>query len=67
MSKAPYHGWIILGVAMLAVFVSSPGQTYVVSVFVDPIPEETGWSRTAISGPPSARSPRPRGSCSSGA
>lgn len=46
----PYYGWTIVGVAMLAVFVSSPGQTYVVSVFVDPIERETGWSRTLISG-----------------
>jgi len=44
-----YHGWIILVVAMLAVFASSPGQTYVVSVFVGPIQLETGWSRTLIS------------------
>ena len=35
---------------MLAVFVSSPGQTYVVSVFVGPIERDTGWSRTLISG-----------------
>lgn len=28
-----YDGWCIVGVAMLAVFVASPGQTYVVSVF----------------------------------
>jgi MFS family permease len=46
----PYYGWIILSVAMLAVFVSSPGQTYVVSVFVGPIERDTGWSRTLISG-----------------
>jgi len=29
---------------------SAPGQTYVVSVFVDPIRYETGWSRTLVSG-----------------
>jgi MFS family permease len=34
---------------MLAVFASSPGQTYVVSVFVGPIQRDTGWSRTLIS------------------
>lgn len=44
-----YHGWIILAVAMLAVFASSPGQTYVVSVFVGPIQLDTGWSRTLVS------------------
>ena len=29
---------------------SGPGQTYIVSLFVDPIIEETGWSRTLVSG-----------------
>lgn len=47
--RRPYYGWTILAVAVLGVFVSSPGQTYVVSVFVDPIQRETGWSRTLIS------------------
>lgn len=49
-ASTPYYGWVIVGVAMLAVFVSSPGQTYVISVFVDPIQRDTGWSRTLISG-----------------
>ncbi len=29
---------------------SGPGQTYIVSLFVDPIIEETGWSRTLVAG-----------------
>jgi len=29
---------------------SGPGQTYIVSLFIDPIIEETGWSRTLVSG-----------------
>lgn len=45
-----YYGWVIVAVATLAVFMSSPGQTYVAAVFVDPIQQETGWSRTLISG-----------------
>ncbi len=45
-----YYGWVIAAVATLAVFMSSPGQTYVAAVFVDPIQQETGWSRTLISG-----------------
>ena len=43
-----YYGWVILGVAGLAVFSSGPGQTYTFSVFLDPIIEDTGWSRTQI-------------------
>ena len=36
-------------VASLALFVSGPGQTYTISVFVDPIIEDMGWSRTLVS------------------
>lgn len=50
MGRRLYYGWVILAVATLAVFMSSPGQTYVAAVFVDPIQRETGWSRTLISG-----------------
>ena len=31
-------------------FTSGPGQTYTVSVFVNPIIEDLGWSRTSVSG-----------------
>ena len=45
-----YYGWVILGVAALGVFASGPGQTYNFSVFLDPVIEETGWTRTQITG-----------------
>ena len=45
-----YYGWAILGVASLGMFIAGPGQTYAVSIFVDPIIAETGWSRTAVAG-----------------
>ncbi len=45
-----FYGWIILGVGALGIFLSGPGQTYVVSIFVDPIIQDLGWSRTLISG-----------------
>ena len=44
-----YYGWVVLGVASLAVFAAGPGQTYAVSVFVDPIIEDLQWSRTLVS------------------
>ena len=44
-----FYGWLILPVAALSLFISGPGQTYTVSVFVEPIMEETGWSRTLVS------------------
>lgn len=45
-----FYGWIILPAAALATFVSGPGQTFSVSLFVDPLIDEFGWSRTTISG-----------------
>lgn len=50
-SKTPfYYGWIILIISALAIFISGPGQTYSISIFVDPIIADTGWSRTMVSG-----------------
>ena len=45
-----YYGWIILPITTLAVFISGPGQTYSISIFVNPIIDETGWSRSMVSG-----------------
>ena len=45
-----YYGWAIVAVASSVTFMSGPGQTYVVSVFVTPIIKDLGWSRTMISG-----------------
>ena len=49
-SRAPFYGWVIVAVGFLIAFSSGPGQSYVFSVFLDSIIEETGLSRTAISG-----------------
>ena len=43
-----YYGWIILPAAALATFMSAPGQTYGVSVFIDPMIDDLGWSRNLI-------------------
>jgi MFS family permease len=45
-----FYGWVILGTAMLAQFVSGPGQTYSVSGFIDPMIEDLELSRTLVSG-----------------
>ena len=51
VTRVPFfYGWVVLAVASFAGFMSGPGQTYGVSVFVDPIIEDLGWSRTMISG-----------------
>ena len=43
-----FYGWVIVPIAGLALFVSGPGQTYTISIFVDPIIEDMGWSRTLV-------------------
>ena len=45
-----FYGWVVLGVTSVALFVSGPGQTYSVSIFVDPIIEDLGLTRTAVAG-----------------
>ncbi|MBA7676157.1 L-lactate transporter [subsurface metagenome] len=50
ISRIPFfYGWVILAASALVVFISSPGQTFLISVFIDPIISELGWSRTLIS------------------
>ncbi len=50
ISRTPFfYGWIILTASALTRFISSPGQTFLISVFIDPIISELGWSRTLIS------------------
>src|SRR5688572_33136880 len=44
-----FRGGAILGIATLAVFLSGPAQTYGVSVFIDPMLTEFGWSRGLVS------------------
>jgi MFS family permease len=45
----PFYGWAIVAVGFLIAFSSGPGQSYVFSVFLDSIIEDTGLSRTEIS------------------
>ncbi len=47
--RRPYYGWAVLAVGSLVAFSSGPGQSYVFSVFLDPMIEDTGLSRTLIS------------------
>lgn len=48
--KRPFYGWVIVAVATLITFSSSPGQSFGFSVFLDSIIEDTGLSRTVVSG-----------------
>ena len=44
-----FYGWFVVAAAGVVVFSSGPGQSYVFSVFIDSIIEDTGLSRTGIS------------------
>ena len=44
-----FYGWIIVVIATLSSFMSAPGQTFGVSIFVEPMIEELGWTRTKVS------------------
>ena len=51
LSSLPFfYGWIIVAVAGLTHFSSAPGQTYVVSIFLDSMIQELDWTRTLFSG-----------------
>lgn len=44
-----FYGWVIVAVSAVGFFFSGPGQTYSVSVFVDPLISHFGWSRSLVS------------------
>ena len=48
LSDRFFYGWAILGVAGLGIFASGPGQSHTFSVFVGPISEDLGISRTEM-------------------
>ncbi len=50
IKKSPvYYGWIILAVGTLGVIMSSPGQTYSFSIFVESFIKDLGLSRSLVS------------------
>jgi len=44
-----FYGWVMLGAGALGYFASGPGQSHTFSVFITPISEGLGVSRTAVS------------------
>ncbi len=48
-APAGYYGWIILGVAMMGMFMSGPGQSYSVAAFIDPMLADLGLLRSQYS------------------
>ena len=45
----PFYGWWIVLAAMAVTFAAGPGQSFMFTVFIDPIIEDTGYSRTTVS------------------
>lgn len=44
-----YYGWVIVVVGAIGLVLTSPGQTYAVSVFIDHIINDLGLSRSVVS------------------
>lgn len=50
VSKSPiFYGWVIMLIGTLGMIMSSPGQTYVVSIFIEPFIADLGISRSLVS------------------
>jgi len=49
LNKKFYYGWMIVFMSGLAFFMSAPGQTYSISVFINAYNQEFGYSSTLIS------------------
>lgn len=48
--KTPfYYGWVVVAIASLSMFATTPGQSDSFSIFMDSFVNEFGWSRTFIS------------------
>jgi len=46
----PFYGWIIVGVTFLIGFTESSAVQNLLSVFLKPMAQDFGWSRTAVTG-----------------
>jgi sugar phosphate permease len=44
-----YYGWAVAGLGLMAAALSSPGQSFAISFYLEPLMTETGMSRLAIS------------------
>ncbi|MEM7532567.1 MAG: MFS transporter [Chloroflexota bacterium] len=44
-----YYGWVILAVGTIGIILTSPGQTYTISVFIDSFIADLGISRSLVS------------------
>ena len=56
LKKKLYHGWILVGVTLIAGAFTTGAGTWGVSLFVKPMTEDLGWSRSAFFGALTMRS-----------
>ena len=49
VNQRVFYGWVMLAVAAILMFASGPGQSHLFSVFITPISEDLGISRTSVS------------------
>ncbi|MCZ6628318.1 MAG: MFS transporter [SAR324 cluster bacterium] len=49
IGRRVYYGWVMVGMGFVGMFASGVGQSFTVSVFVNPIIDDLGISRTSIS------------------
>jgi MFS transporter, OFA family, oxalate/formate antiporter len=50
VARAPFfYGWVVLAVGALGIIMTSPGQTYTVSIFVEHFITDLGLSRSLVS------------------
>jgi hypothetical protein len=54
--KKLYHGWILVAVTLIAGAFTTGAGTWGVSLFVKPMTEELGWTRSAFFGALTVRS-----------
>ncbi len=45
-----FYGWVIVGAAFLGAFIGGGLQSFTFSVFLEPMSESLGWSRTVLTG-----------------
>lgn len=48
--RRPFYGWVMLPIAMMALFCTSPGQTFCMSVFNPSLRESLGLSHSQLTG-----------------
>jgi len=56
LKRRLYHGWILVGVTLIAGAFTTGAGTWGVSLFVKPMTDELGWSRSAFFGALTMRS-----------